>query len=109
MTVKELADVLKLEIISHGNHLDTNIEGCFSGDLLSLAMSGVQSGDVWVTVQTNVNILGIAALTDAACVIVANGMNIPPEVSSKAVEEEICLLRSDKGAYELCCLIGKNI
>lgn len=109
MTVRELAEVLNLEIISKGNHLDTNIQGCFAGDLLSLAMSGVHSSDVWVTVQTNVNILGIAALTDAACVIVANGMNIPSEVSAKAAEEEICLLRSDKGAYELCCLIGKSI
>ena len=109
MTVKELIEALNLEIISQGNNLGTTVDGCFSGDLLSLAMSGVHSGDAWVTVQTNVNILGIAALTDAACVIVANGMNIPSEVCSKAAEEEICLLRSDKGAYELCCLIGKSI
>lgn len=109
MTVKELAEVLNLEIISKGAQFDATVEGCFAGDLLSLAMSGVQSGDVWVTVQTNVNILGIAALTDAACVLVANGMNILAEVSAKAAEEEICLLRSGKGAYELCCLIGKSI
>ena len=109
MNVKELADVLNLEIISEGVHFDASVDGCFAGDLLSLAMSGVESGDVWVTVQTNVNILGIAALTDAACVLVANGMNVPPEVSAKAQEEGICLLRSDKGTYELCCLIGETI
>lgn len=109
MTVKELIESLNLEIISFGADLNDKIGGCFAGDLLSLAMSGVSASDVWVTVQTNVNILGIAALTEASCVIVAHHMNIPEEVIQKAKEECICLLRSDKTAYELCCAIGELI
>lgn len=109
MKVKELIEVLGLEVLSAGETADVSIGGCFAGDLLSLAMSGVTASDAWVTVQTNLNILGIAALTEASCVIVANSMNVPENVVEKAKEESICLLRSDKGMYELCCLIGDNI
>jgi len=109
MTVNALAEKYNIEILSEGNTFSSEFKGCFSGDLLSLAMSGVTESDVWITVQTNLNILGISALTEAACIIVANNMNISDEVVNKAIEEGICLLRSEKTAFELCCLIGDEL
>ncbi len=109
MKVNELTKKLKLTVLCEGNNFNTEITGCFAGDLLSLAMSGVVSGNAWITVQTNMNILGIASLTESSCVIVANSMNIPEDVINKAKEENITLLKSEKTTYELCCLIGENI
>ena len=109
MTVKAFAEKHNLQVLSEGATFFAEIKGCFSGDLLSLAMSGVSQFDAWVTVQTNMNILGIASLTEASCVIVANNMNIPSEVVEKAIEEDICLLRSEKTSFELCCLIGEQL
>ena len=109
MKVSELAEKLELEIICEGDTFSCDIDGCFAGDLLSLAMSNIQNGNVWITVQTNMNILGIASLTEAACTVVANGMNIPETVIEKAKEENICLLRSKKSVYELCLLVGELI
>ena len=109
MNVQNLIDKLNLEIICDGNGLEGEIDGCYATDLLSLAMSNVRAGNVWITVQTNMNILGIAALTDTSCVIIAQNMNIPADVCSKAVEENICLLRSDMTVYELCKKIGALI
>ncbi len=109
MTVNALAEKYDLQVLSQGNTFSSELKGCFSGDLLSLAMSGVEKADAWITVQTNLNILGIAALTEAACIIVANNMNISDEVINKAKEEDICLLRSEKTAFELCCLIGDEL
>ena len=109
MTVQNLTDKLNLEIICKGTGLDNEINGCYATDLLSLAMANVEKGNIWITVQTNMNILGIAALAESACVIIANSMNIPKTVTDKAIEENICLLRSDLPVYELCLEIGKQI
>ena len=109
MTVNALANKYNIQVLSEGTTFSSEFKGCFSGDLLSLAMSGVTESDVWITVQTNLNLLGIAALTEAACIIVANNMNISDEVVNKAIEEGICLLRSEKTAFELCCLVGEEL
>ena len=106
MTVNDLINKLNLEIIHPGDKLNTEINGCYATDLLSLAMGNVESGNIWITVQTNMNILGIAALTDTSCVIIAQGMSVPSDVCSKAAEENICLLRTDRPMYELCTEIG---
>jgi len=109
LKVNELVQKLELEVLCEGESFFSDIDGCFAGDLLSLAMSNVRAGNVWITVQTNMNILGIASLTEASCTIVANGMNIPDAVIEKAKEENICLLRSEKGMYELCLSVGELI
>lgn len=109
MTVQNLTQKLNLEIICQGAGLDNEINGCYATDLLSLAMANVEKDNIWITVQTNMNILGIAALAESACVIIANSMNIPKAVTDKATQENICLLRSDLPVYELCLEIGKLI
>ena len=109
MNVQNLIKELNLEIICEGISLDTDVDGCYATDLLSLAMANVEKGNVWITVQTNMNILGIAALAEASCVIIAQGMNIAQNVIDKAKEEKICLLRSDLPVYELCLRIGSMI
>lgn len=109
MTVQELINKLNIEIISEGGMLDADINGCYASDLLSLAMANVEKDNVWITVQTNMNILGIASLAESSCVIIAQGMNIPDAVIEKAREENICLLRTDMPVYELCLAIGRLI
>jgi len=109
MKVNELIKKLNLEVINSGSKSDNVISGCYATDLLSLAMGNVEAGNIWITVQTNMNILGIAALTDASCVIIAQEMNVPDDVCKKAVEEDICVLRSDKTVFELCREIGALI
>ncbi len=109
MTVQELVNELNMEVISEGMSLNSSIDGCYATDLLSLAMANVEKDNVWITVQTNMNILGIASLAEAACVIVAQSMNIPDAVVQKAKEEDICLIRTELPVYELCLKIGKLI
>ena len=105
MTVAQYKDELGLEVLA-GDDLSAEVTGCYISDLLSLAMSRVQAGDAWVTVQTNVNILAVASLTEAACVIVAEGTEVDDAVVAKAAAQDVVLLRSDKTAYQLARAIG---
>ena len=104
MTVTELIEKLGLEVESEGQ--DKEITGCYTGDLLSLAMSNVLSGNIWVTVQTNINTVAVATLTDAACIILPQGLNPDENARMKADNEEVYILSSDKTAYELCAQIS---
>ena len=108
MKISELIKKLNLEVLSDFA-LDGEISGCYAGDLLSLCMSNIESKNLWLTVQTNMNILGIASLCEVSAVIICQDMKISDDVVKKAREEKISLLRSDKTIYELSNLIGEYI
>ncbi|NLK39747.1 MAG: AraC family transcriptional regulator [Clostridiales bacterium] len=101
MTTAILREKLNLEIL---NEADPNREvtGGYTGDLLSWVMSGAQSGDMWVTIMTNINIIAVASLTDVACVVIADGAEIEDSVIEQAKIRNINLYRSKKTAYQIC-------
>lgn len=105
MKVCELAEKLKLSVLVSGG--DSEISGCYIGDLLSLVMSRAQEGEVWLTVQTNVNIIAVAVLTEIACIIVTEGMDVPEETLRKAEEQGIPLFQSTRTSYELACALSE--
>lgn len=100
MKLSELVKKLDLSVITP-DFEDRDITGCYIGDLLSWVMSKAQSGDVWITIMNNINILAVAALTDCACILLCEGVKASPEIIKKAVAENIVIISSDKTAYEL--------
>jgi len=108
MTVNEYINKLSLEIVAEGD-LNKEIAGCYCSDLLSHCMSNIESGNVWITVQTNINIVAIAVLTELSCIVVAQEMPVDDAVVNKAVAEGITILRSPEAAYELCVKTGEVI
>lgn len=107
ITVKELAKKLSLEIVSGGKNINTSVEGVYIGDLLSWVMAHMEPQDVWITIQTNINIIAVAALGEAACIIVAEDAEIEELTRVKADEENIPLLRSHLSAYQLAIKINE--
>ena len=106
MTVKELID--KTELCAAALPApEKEVTGAYIGDLLSWVMGKAKSGDAWITIMSNKNILAVAALTDCACVILAEGV-IPDEgVCELALEKGINLLLSNKSAYALALDLSK--
>ena len=76
--------------------------GVYAGDLLSRAMNHVHEGDIWITIMSNINVIAVASLTEAACVILAEGVTMEPPVLAAAEERGVCVLMSDFTVYELC-------
>ena len=107
MTVRELADKLSLTVRAGADGLDFEVSGCYIGDLLSLAMSSVQKSNVWITIQTSVNIVAVSVLTEGACVILCASQEPDENAKKKADIEAVPLLVSDKSAYELAVLISQ--
>ena len=68
-------------------------------------MSKAQSGDVWITIQANINVPAVASLTDSAMVIIAEGIKLDDTAKKRAEQEGICVCSSEKSAFELACAI----
>ena len=105
MTVKEIAEKLALTPVCEGDCDTKEVTGCHIGDLLSLVMSKAKQGDAWITIQGNINVPAVASLTDAAMVILAEGIKLDDVAKMRAEQEEISVYASEKSAFELACLI----
>ena len=71
-------------------------------DLLSWVMAHGEEGMAWVTVQTHLNVVAVAALAEMACVILPEGIVMEQESLDKATSEGMCVLSSNLTAYEIC-------
>lgn len=101
MTVNDFIGRLGLEVLNLDDG-EREITGGYTGDLLSWVMSKAQSGDAWVTIMTNINVIAVASLTDVACVIIAENAEVAPEIIERAKAQGINLLRTDKTAWRVC-------
>lgn len=101
MTVQELTEYLGLSVL-HMAEPERPVTGGYTGDLLSWVMGNAQSGDAWVTIMSNNNILAVATLTDCACVILSEGVRPDAGVLALAEQKGINLLSSQETAFTLC-------
>lgn len=88
---------------------DRVIEGVYIGDLLSWVMGNAQSGDAWVTIMSNINILAVATLTDCACVILSEGVSLEEDVIKTAEEKGINVISSAVSSYEVAVALSKSL
>ncbi|MBS7262121.1 MAG: AraC family transcriptional regulator [Eubacteriales bacterium] len=105
MTVEELALAVGGEILTAPENAGRTIGSAMTCDLLSWVMARGKADMAWVTVQTNINVVAVAALHDMACVVIPEGMRPDAPVTEKAAEEGVVLIRTDASAYSVCCTL----
>lgn len=106
MTVEKLKEKLMLDavVVPDSNR---EITGCYIGDLLSWVMGAAKTGDIWITIMSNINIVAVATLCDTACILLAEGVLVDEEVKKTAQERKINILSSKKSAYTLSTEIAE--
>ncbi len=106
MTVSELSRTLSLrEILVEDG--EREIEGAYIGDLLSWVMGRARSGQVWLTIMSNLNILAVASLSDVSCILLCEGVEPDASVLQAAEGKDINILASPLSAYELAKEIAR--
>ena len=108
MTVIQFAEKYGLERLSLPCG-EREITGGYVGDLLSWVMGRAQSGDAWITIMSNINIAAVAALTDAACIIIAEGVTLDANIIETARSKGINILSSQKPAFEIAGLLWSEL
>ena len=101
MTVKEVAGKLGLTVFCGEAGLDREVTGGYTSDLLSDVMGFAKEGQLWITLQTHRNIMGIASLKELAAIILVKGFKPDEDTIASANDEEIPILGSDLQAFEL--------
>jgi len=104
MTTATLAENLNLTRLS--GETDREITSCYISDLLSRVLGGCQAGDVWITVQTSLNMAAVAVMADVSCVILPEGLTAADNVIEKANEEDLTIFSSNDSAYALAVKIA---
>lgn len=108
MTVEKLIDELSLKAVSLVD-AQREITGGYVGDLLSWVMGKAKSGDAWITIMSNVNIVAVASLTDVSCIILAEGVEVDENVLDTAKQKGVNILMSEKSAFEIASGVAKLI
>jgi len=108
MTVKELAEKLALKTLCEDDTA-REINGAYTGDLLSWVMGRAKSDNVWVTIMSNVNVVAVASLCDVSMVILSENSVLDSDAMEKARIQGINIYSSEMTSYELCAKISTMI
>lgn len=100
MTVAQAAEALGLTLLTGDG--EREVTGVYVGDLLSRCMSRVTEGCLWITIMSNINAVAVAALTDPACIVFCEDVEIDDDVLMRAKSNDITIAKSTQDAYALC-------
>lgn len=103
MNVSEFATILNARLVTGETGLERQVSGMYACDLLSWVMSHASQGDGWITIHTNLNVVAVALLTEAACIIIPENIEVEQATIDKAVREGIPILLTSLTAYQVCC------
>ncbi|HIU65934.1 MAG TPA: hypothetical protein IAC64_00355 [Candidatus Caccomorpha excrementavium] len=109
MTVKQLAEKGIFKLVNLGDDPDREISAPYCCDLLSVAMGRAPAGSAWVTVMANVNSLAVASLTDAACIILAEGAAFDDAGKAKAEQQGITVLATEQPVFEAALAVYREM
>ncbi|MGB9667224.1 MAG: iron-sulfur binding hydrogenase [Candidatus Cryosericum sp.] len=98
MTLGELITALDVDIAVQAG-LERPVASGYTCDLLSEVIAKAAPGSVWVTIQTHINVVAVAAMVGISAIIVCEGRTCEPDVISHAVKEGIVLLYSKDSAF----------
>lgn len=108
MKVKDLVNLGEFQAITLPDG-DREIDGVYIGDLLSWVMGKAQTGNAWVTIMSNINILAVASLSDTSCIILAEGVKVDDEVIKTAMDKEINILTTEMDIYNTAIRLNEII
>ncbi len=102
MDVKELLSLVEGNLINPDANLEREIKGGFGADLMSDVLASIQPEAVLITGLCNPQVVRTAMMADVAAIVLVRGKCPPQETMDLALKEQIPLISSPLGMYELC-------
>ena len=107
MTLEQIINALKCEVIHKGNSFDTNIINIFAGDIMSEVFLSDKENRVFVTALTTDQVVKTAENVKAIGIILVNGKQPQNSMRNHVVESNITLLSTNLSMFEVCVALGK--
>lgn len=101
MTTEQLIKELKLTVYA-GGELDTReVSGGYVSDLLSDVMGHAKEGELWITLQSHINVVAIASLKELAAILLVKGIEPDRAVLEKADQEGVLILGTREDTFTI--------
>ncbi len=104
LTLREIKYKLALNTRTAKKHLNEEVTGGYSSDLLSDVMANAKKGNIWITIQSHPNIVAVASLLELSAIIVTGGKKIEKETLSRAEREDITIFDTTESTFNI---VGK--
>ena len=102
MNVKELIHIIDGKLMTNSANLNREIKGGFGADLMSDVLASVQPEAVLLTGLCNPQVVRTAQMADVAAIVLVRGKRPPTEPIRLANEEELPLISTPYGMFEVC-------
>ena len=101
MKLSEVVEKLSLDVKTVNVSLQKDVTGVYVSDLLSDVMANSNDGNIWVTLQTHLNIVAVAGLKNLAGIIIVNNRQPEKEITEKAESEKVAIMSTSLPAFEV--------
>jgi hypothetical protein len=101
MKLSSIVENLSLEVKTCKENLQNNVTGVYISDLLSDVMGNSKEGNLWITLQTHLNIVAVAGLKNLSGIIIINNRQMQEDVLQKAESEKITIMSTPLPAFEI--------
>lgn len=101
MKLKEIVDILSLEVKTPSLDLDREVTGGYVSDLLSDVIGNSKEGFVWITLQIHLNIIAVASLKGLSGIILVNNRQPEEATLNKAIQENVPVMTSSLPTFEI--------
>lgn len=102
MTLNEIKDILKAEVITSNYDASMHIERVYSADLMSDVLSFCDPESLLITSLTNAQVIRTAEFANIKAVIFLQGKRPDRETVSLAEEKKIPLLITNICMFDVC-------
>jgi predicted transcriptional regulator len=101
MNVSDLIELINGRLLNPTANLSREINGGCGADLMSDVLASIQPEAVLLTGLCNPQVIRTSVMADVAAIVIVRGKNIPKETIDLANEEDIALISSPFGMFEL--------
>ncbi len=100
MKLQDIMNELSLEVKACEEGLQKEVTGAYVSDLLSDVMANSADGNVWITLQTHLNIVAVSDMKGLSGIIIIGNRPLQDEVIKKAESEKVTILSTPLHAFE---------
>jgi len=102
MKVNELIKIINGKVLNPEVSLTKDVKGGCGADLMSDVLATVKPEAVLLTGLCNIQVVRTAQMADVRAIVFVRGKNPPAETIALATSENIPLITSPFGMFELC-------
>jgi hypothetical protein len=107
MKLNEIINLVEGSVLTTELNLNINIHGGYGADLMSDVLAASQPSAVLLTGLTNPQVVRTAQMADFRAIIFVRGKQPQPETLELASAENMPLITSPLGMFELCGRLHK--